>query len=102
MSRVIVDDNWVIKCLSKQEGDPFFGGDIFELIHENTEKKLKMSKFYEYSYNNWENCPFQNQLEVSATEKSTKETQFKIIGGVFFKDTVKESNDNKETIEEDL
>ena len=59
---VILDDNWVISCLNKNEGDSFFGGDIFELIHENTDKKMKMSKFYEYSYNNWENCPFQNQL----------------------------------------
>jgi len=26
-----------------------------------------MSKYYEYSYVNWENCPFQGQLEVSGT-----------------------------------
>ena len=45
-----------------------------------------MSKFYEYSYNNWENCPFSGQVEVSGTDKPTKETQFKIMGGVFFKD----------------
>jgi len=39
--------------LNKKEGDDFFGGDVFELVHENTEKKIKMSKYYEYSYANW-------------------------------------------------
>lgn len=36
--------------MNKKEGDDFFGGDVFELVHENTEKKIKMSKYYEYSY----------------------------------------------------
>ena len=31
-----IDDNWMIKCMSKQDGEKFFGGDVFELIHENT------------------------------------------------------------------
>ena len=52
-----------------------------------------MSKFYEYSYVNWENCPFQGQLEISGSDKSTKETEFKIVGGVFFQDNAKDSND---------
>lgn len=99
---LISDDNWILKCLNKEDGDAFFGGDIFELIHENTEKRLKMSKFYEYSYNNWENCPFQGQLEISATEKATKETQFKIMGGVFFRDTAEPSDDGKKTLEDEL
>jgi dolichyl-phosphate-mannose--protein O-mannosyl transferase len=84
---LILDDNWVIKCLNKKDGDEFFGGDVFELVHENTDKKVKMSKYYEYSYANWENCPFQGQLEVSGTAASTRETQFKIIGGVFFRES---------------
>ena len=42
----MLDDNWVIRCLSKTEGDNFMGGDAFELVHENTEKLLKMSKYY--------------------------------------------------------
>lgn len=73
--------------MKKKDGENFTGQDEFELIHENTEKKLKMSKYYEYSYANWENCPFQGQVEVSAADKSTRETQFKIIGGVFFRET---------------
>ena len=48
-----------------------------------------MSKYYEYSYVNWENCPFQGQLVVSGTPTSTRETQFKIVGGVFFRETEK-------------
>ena len=28
-----IDDNWVLKCLNKNEGEKFFGGDVFELIH---------------------------------------------------------------------
>ena len=45
-----------------------------------------MSRYYEYAWKNWENCPFQSQLEISAVPKSSKETEFKIIGGVFFKE----------------
>ena len=81
-----VDDNWVLRCIGKAEGVPFLGGTTFELVHENTDKLLKMSKYYEYSYVNWENCPFQGQLEVSGADKSTMETRFKIVGGVFFKE----------------
>ena len=55
-----------------------------------------MSKYYEYSYVNWENCPFQGQIEVSATNKPTKETQFKIVGGVFFKESSEEEVQNQE------
>jgi hypothetical protein len=63
-------------------GQPFFGGDVFELIHENTEnteKRLKMSRYYEYKFDNWENCPFKGQIEVSATDRPTRETDFKIV-----------------------
>ena len=35
----MLDDNWVIKCLNKKDGDEFFGGDVFELVHENTDKR---------------------------------------------------------------
>ena len=87
--------------MNKGEGESFAGGDLFELIHENTDKKLKMSKFYEYSFQNWENCPFQGQLEVSATDRSTKETQFKIMGGIFFKDAPT-SPEQEETLDGDL
>ena len=81
------DDNWIIQCLKKQDGEKFTGGYHFELVHENTEKNMKMSKYYEYSYSNWDNCPFHGQIEISGTEKSTRETQFKIIGGVFFRES---------------
>jgi hypothetical protein len=84
-----VDDNWILHCLNKQNGEQFYGGDIFELVHENTEKKLKMSRYYEYKFDNWENCPFQGQIEVSAADKTTRETEFKIVGGVFFKEKPK-------------
>ena len=30
------NDNWILKCLKKGDGELFFGGDVFELIHENT------------------------------------------------------------------
>lgn len=56
-------------------------------MHENTEKRIKMNKYYEYAYNNWENCPFQGQIEVSATAAATRESQLKIVGGVFFRET---------------
>lgn len=45
-----------------------------------------MSRYYEYKFDNWENCPFQGQIEVSAVERATRETEFKIVGGVFFKE----------------
>jgi hypothetical protein len=50
------------------------GGDFFELIHENTEKRLKMSRYYEYKFDNWENCPFQGQIEVSGADRPTRES----------------------------
>jgi hypothetical protein len=81
----------------KSAGQPFFGGDVFELIHENTEKRLKMSRYYEYKFDNWENCPFKGQIEVSASDRPTRETDFKIVGGVFFKD-----KEGSQTTSEDL
>lgn len=48
-----LDDNWVLECLQKEEGELFYGGDLFALIHENTEKRMKMSRYYEYSFGNW-------------------------------------------------
>jgi hypothetical protein len=36
---------------------------------------------------NWENVPFQGQLEVSGVSAHSKETEFKIVGGVFFKES---------------
>lgn len=68
----ISDDNWILSCLKKEAGENFYGEDVFELIHENTEKRIKMSRYYEYSPMNWENCPFQGQLEVSAVAKASK------------------------------
>lgn len=76
----------MLQCKAKQAGEPFYGGDLFELVHENTNKRLKMSRYYEYKFDNWENCPFQGQIEVSGSERATRETDFKIVGGVFFKD----------------
>lgn len=52
-----------------------------------------MSRYYEYKFDNWENCPFQGQVQISATDKPTRQTEFKIVGGVFFKDKA----DNKST-----
>lgn len=54
-----------------------------------------MSRYYEYSWNNWEECPFQGQIEVSAVERPTRETEFKLVGGVFFKEK-ENSGENKE------
>ena len=51
--KIISDDNWVLRCVNRNEGDLFYGGDIFELLHENTEKRVKASRYYEYSFNNW-------------------------------------------------
>lgn len=89
MFKIISDDNWVLRCVSKREGEQFEGGDVFELVHENTEKRVKASRYYEYGFNNWENCPFQGQLEVSGVDGHTKETEWRIVGGVFFKDSNK-------------
>jgi hypothetical protein len=87
-----VDDNWILQCKGKPNAQPFYGGDMFELIHENTEKRLKMSRYYEYKFDNWENCPFQGQIEVSGADRPTRETEFKIVGGVFFKDKAGSQN----------
>jgi hypothetical protein len=42
----ILDDNWILHCLSKKDGEHFYGGDAFELVHESTQKILKMSRYY--------------------------------------------------------
>lgn len=68
------DDNWVLKCVTKSDGELYYGGDVIELVHENTEKRLRNSRYYEYSYMNWENCPFQGQTEVSAVPNRSRET----------------------------
>lgn len=62
------------------------GGYKFDLIHENTEKHLKISRFHKYSNANWENCPCDGQLEVVGVNQSTKETALQIVGGVFYQD----------------
>ena len=74
-----------MRCQEKEEGEEFRAGDMFELLHENTDKVLKMSRYYQYSFQNWDNCPFQGQLEVSTVERASKETILKIVGGIFFK-----------------
>ncbi len=71
--RGTTDDNWILKCKAKAKGEVLHGYDLFELHHQKTNQILKMSRYYEYSYNNWENIPFQGQLEVSASNKATKE-----------------------------
>ena len=86
--------------MQKSAGEQFYGGDIFALVHENTEKTLKMSRYYEYSWNNWEDCPFQGQIEVSAVDRPTRETEFKLVGGVFFKEKEKKAEEEAEN--EDL
>lgn len=58
-----------------------------------------MSRYYEYRFDNWEGCPFQGQIEVSAVERATRETEFKIVGGVFFKEKVKAAD--SKTVEDD-
>lgn len=35
-NKLMQDDNWVLRCVSKQEGESFYGGDVLELVHENT------------------------------------------------------------------
>ena len=61
-----------------------------------------MSRYYEYSWNNWEECPFQGQIEVSGVERPTRETEFKLVGGVFFKEKENsgEKREQKESDEE--
>ena len=58
--------------MKKADGEQFYGGDVFALAHENTEKILKMSRYYDYSWNIWEDCPFQGQIEISAVDKATR------------------------------
>jgi hypothetical protein len=43
---------------------------------------------------NWENCPFQGQLEVSGVGTHSKETEWRIVGGVFFKEPGQRVDDN--------
>ena len=57
-----------------------------------------MSRYYEYKFDNWENCPFQGQIEVSGADRSTRETEFKIVGGVFFKDKAGNQNNRNEDL----
>jgi len=45
-----------------------------------------MSRYYSYNVQNWDNCPCDGQLEISAAATSSKETMFKIVGGIFFKE----------------
>ncbi len=33
---ITLDDNWVLRCVNKGEGELFYGGDLIELVHENT------------------------------------------------------------------
>lgn len=60
-----------------------------------------MSRYYEYRFDNWEDCPFQGQVEISAVERATRETEFKIVGGVFFKEKTKKLGESKSD-EDDL
>ncbi len=53
-----------------------------------------MSRYYQYGFQNWENCPFQGQLEISCAVRPSKETQFKVVGGIFFRG--KETETKKE------
>jgi len=61
-----------------------------------------MSRYYEYSWSNWENCPFQGQIEVSAVDRPTRETEFKLVGGVFFKEKIKQNRGQQEEDSEEL
>lgn len=66
------EDNWIIACTNGKNGDNLKGSHTFELIHEATDKHLKISRYHKYSFSNWENCPCDGQLEVSATDSTTK------------------------------
>jgi hypothetical protein len=48
-----LEDNWIISCTNGKNGDELKGSNTFELIHENTDKHLKVSRFYKYSFSNW-------------------------------------------------
>ena len=54
-----------------------------------------MSRYYEYRYDNWEDCPFQGQVQISAVDRATRETEFKIVGGVFFEEKVKKQAESQ-------
>ncbi len=77
---VILDDNWIIQCHEHKDNDPFYGGYKFDLIHENTEKHMKISRFNKYAHSNWENCPCDGQLEVVGVAQANKETALQIVG----------------------
>ena len=74
------EDNWIIACTNGRSGEELRGAHTFELIHESTDKRLRVSRFHKYSFSNWENCPCDGQLEVSAVDSPTKETLFQIVG----------------------
>lgn len=59
-------------CLQNKNEEILLGGYKFDLIHENTEKHLKISKAYRYSGSTWENCPCDGQLEVAGIPQTTK------------------------------
>ena len=37
-----LEDNWIISCTNGKNGDELKGSNTFELIHENTDKHLKV------------------------------------------------------------
>lgn len=51
---------------------------------------------------NWENCPFQGQLEVSGVAGHSRETEWRIVGGVFFKEQGERASDDENSSEEEL
>jgi len=80
----------------------FYGGDVFELVHENTEKRLKTTRYHQYSYMNWENCPFDGQMEVCAIAGQTRETEWRVVGGVFFKEPAVKAETTDDRQEDEL
>jgi hypothetical protein len=43
---------------------------------------------------NWENCPFKGQLEVIGVAGYSRETEWRIVGGVFFKEQGSRQSDD--------
>ncbi|KRX07545.1 MIR motif [Pseudocohnilembus persalinus] len=78
-------DNWVLECIMQDEGATFKGNTQFYLRHKLTGKLLSTNKKYAFTERNCgRNCPIEGQLEVSSISSRNADSEWKIVGGVFF------------------
>ena len=92
-----VNDNFMIECERQESGSVVTGNTVFYLKNMKLNYYLYTSKYNNFHEGNCGNrCPILGQLEVSGVASRNANCKWKVDGGVFIDEELKENQETNQ------